>query len=313
MSRHGHRPRRDRWLINPDRATDTSRYRLSGWALWRLVVAVLVLTVGPAVADTGALDRIQAAETIRIAYAPNAYPIAFKDAEGVPRGYSVDLCRHIVTSVQQALGLDALEIAWIEGNTPRRVAAVANGEADIECGTTTMTLARQRRVDFSNVVFVESGGILVTSDRGLRGLTDLAGRKVGVVPDTTTERRLRPALSERDIELELVPIRDAKDGLERLVADDLDAVAGDRLVLVGQVAETGKAENFAIVDASFSVEPYAFALPRNDADFRLEVNRALAGVYRGGEIERIFQRWFGEDSAPTRLLETIYFIYGFAD
>ncbi|MEA3639581.1 MAG: amino acid ABC transporter substrate-binding protein [Lamprobacter sp.] len=283
-------------------------------SMWRLIAAALILfTCRTACADTGALDRIKAAEAIRIAYSPTAYPISFKDAQGVPRGYSVDLCRHIVTAVQASLGLDALEIAWIEGNTPRRVAAVANGEADIECGTTTMSLARQRQVDFSNIVFVESGGILVKSDRGLRGLDDLAGRKVGVVPETTTERRLRPALIERGIELELVPIRDAQDGRERLLADELDAVAGDRLVLVGQVAETGKAEAFAIVDAYFSVEPYAFALPRNDADFRLEVNRGLAEVYRSGEIDQIFQRWFGEDSAPTRLLETIYFIYGFVD
>jgi ABC-type amino acid transport substrate-binding protein len=283
------------------------------WPVLLLAAAALLMAVGPAFAGAGALDRIKVAETIRIAYSPNAYPISFKDAEGVPRGYSVDLCRHIVDTVQQALGLGALEIAWIEGNTPRRVAAVANGEVDIECGTTTMTLSRQRQVDFSNVVFVESGGIVVKSDRGLRGLADLSGRKVGVVPETTTERRLRRALSERGIELELVPIRDAKDGRERLIADELDAVAGDRLVLVGQVADAGKADAFAIVDADFSVEPYAFALPRNDADFRLEVNRGLAEVYRSGEIDRVFQRWFGEDSVPTRLLEAIYFIYGFSD
>lgn len=291
------------------------RQGLPWWRSWLLCAAVAALmgVVSPAIAATGALDRIKAAETIRIAYSPNAYPISFKDAEGIPRGYSVDLCRHIVTTVQQALGLDALEVAWIEGNTPRRVAAVANGEADIECGTTTMTLARQSRIDFSNIVFVESGGVLVNSDRGLRGLTDLAGHKVGVVPETTTERRLRPVLSKRGIDLELVPISDAKDGRDRLIADELDAVAGDRLVLVGQVAETGKAEDFAFVDVDFSVEPYAFALPRNDADFRLEVNRGLAEVYRSGEVNQIFQRWFGEDSVPTRLLETIYFIYGFVD
>jgi glutamate/aspartate transport system substrate-binding protein len=285
-----------------------------GHHAWLLVLPLLLLPWrAPVLAATGALDRIGAAEIIRIAYAPNAYPISFKDAEGVPRGYSIDLCRHIVKAVQKALDLDALEIAWIEGNTPRRVAAVANGEADIECGTTTTTLARQRKVDFSNVVFVESGGILVKSDRGLRALADLDKRKIGVVPETTTERRLRPVLEKQGVGAELVPIRDAKDGRERLIADELDAIAGDRLVLVGQVADTGKAEDFAIVDADFSVEPYAFALPRNDADFRLEVNRGLAEVYRSGEVDRVFQRWFGEDSAPTRLLETIYFIYGFAD
>lgn len=279
-----------------------------------LGVALLLLAAAlPAAADTGALDRIKASGTITIAYDPNAYPISFKDADGAPRGYSVDLCRRIVAGVQRTLELDALEVAWIEGNTPRRIAAVANAEADLECGTTTMTLARQRRVDFANVVFVESGGVLVRADSGIRALEDLGGKTLGVIPETTTERRLRPVLEARLINAELKPIRDARDGRERLEEGALDAVAGDRLVLIGQVAEAGNAQDFAILDADFSVEPYAFAVPRNDADFRLVVNTALAQIYRTREVDRIFERWFGEDSEPTALLETVYFIYGFAD
>lgn len=274
---------------------------------------VPLLAPATALAGTGALERIQAAGIIRVAYAPNAYPIAFKDDEGVPRGYAIDLCRAAIKAVQGAAGLDAIQIEWIEGNTPRRVAAVAESEADIDCGTTTLTLARQREVDFSNIVFVESGGVLVKTDRGLRGLEDLAGRKVGVVPETTTEHRLRPALKALGVEVDLVPIDDAKDGRERLIADELDALAGDRLVLVGQVLDAGHAERFSMLDTDFSIEPYAFALPRNDADFRLEVNRGLAEVYRSGEVDRIFERWFGEESRPTELLETLYFIYGLAD
>jgi glutamate/aspartate transport system substrate-binding protein len=278
-----------------------------------LALALLTLATGSAAADTGALDRIGAGKTITVAYDPNAYPLSFKDADGTPRGYSVDLCRRIVAGVQKALNLEALEVAWIEGNTPRRVAAVANGEADIECGTTTMTLARQRDVDFSNVVFIESGGILTRADSGIRALEDLGGKKLGVIPETTTERRLRPVLEERLVNAQLVPIRDARDGREQLVAGAVDALAGDRLVLIGQVAEAGNAEDYAILDADFSVEPYAFAVPRNDAAFRLAVNTALAQVYRNREVDRIFERWFGEDSEPTTLLETVYFIYGFAD
>ena len=148
---------------------------LTGLFLATLLLASPLL----ATAGTGALDRIKAAKTITIAYAPNAYPISFRDADGAPRGYSVDLCRRVVASVQRELGLDALEIAWIEGNTPRRLAAVANAEADIECGTTTMTLERQRQVDFSNVVFVESGGILVKSDSGIDPLPTWVARSSG--------------------------------------------------------------------------------------------------------------------------------------
>ena len=277
------------------------------------IALLLLLGVAQSLAGSGAMDRIRAGKTLTIAYAPNAYPLSFKDADGAPRGYAVDLCRRIAEGVQQDLGLDALEIAWIEGNTPRRLAAVANGEADIECGTTTMTLGRQQHVDFSNVVFVEAGGVLVKHESGIHGLADLDDKQVGVVPETTTERRLRPVLEDRDIGAQLVPIRDAKDGRERLLAGELDAVAGDRLVLIGQVAETARPQDFAILDADFSVEPYAFAVPRNDADFRLSVNRVLARLYRTGDVDRIFERWFGEDAAPTRLLETVFFIYGFAD
>ena len=277
------------------------------------IALLLLLVVAPSFAGSGAMDRIRVGKTLTIAYAPNAYPLSFKDADGAPRGYAVDLCRRIAEGVQQDLGLDALEIAWIEGNTPRRLAAVANGEADIECGTTTMTLGRQQHVDFSNVVFVEAGGVLVKHESGIHGLADLDDKQVGVVPETTTERRLRPLLEERDIGARLVPIRDAKDGRERLLTGELDAVAGDRLVLIGQVAETARPQDFAILDADFSVEPYAFAVPRNDADFRLSVNRVLARLYRTGDVDRIFERWFGEDAAPTRLLETVFFIYGFAD
>jgi len=277
------------------------------------IALLLLLVVAPSLAGTGAMDRIRVGMTLTIAYAPNAYPLSFKDADGTPRGYAVDLCRRIADGVQQDLGLDALEIAWIEGNTPRRLAAVANGEADIECGTTTMTLDRQQHVDFSNVVFVEAGGVLVRQDSGIHSLADLDDKQVGVVPETTTERRLRPVLEERDIGARLVPIRDAKDGRERLLAGELDAVAGDRLVLIGQVAQAARPQDFAILDADFSVEPYAFAVPRNDADFRLSVNRVLAQLYRTGDVDRIFERWFGDDAAPTKLLETVFFIYGFAD
>jgi len=83
--------------------------------------------------------------------------------------------------------------------------------------------------------------------------------------------------------------------------------------LVGQAAATGEPERFSILDADFSLDPYAFAMPRNQADFRLAVNSGLARIYRSGEIDRIFARWFGEDTEPTDLLKAIFFLYGFGD
>ncbi|MBK5970886.1 MULTISPECIES: amino acid ABC transporter substrate-binding protein [Thiorhodovibrio] len=266
-----------------------------------------------ALSETGVLARIALSQKIRVAYPANAYPIAFKDEDGLPRGYSVDLCRRIVASIQRDLGLDGIAISWIEGNTPRRLAAVANGEAELDCGTTTMTLSRQRQVDFSYPVFVESGGILVLKDSGISSLADLGGKAIGVVPQTTTEYRLRPVLAERLINAELKPVKDAKDGREQLQAGAIDAFADDRLVLIGQVAASGKTNAFQVIDTDFSVDPYAFALARDDADFRLAVNRGLAQIYASEEIDRIFALWFGADAQPTPLLDSIYFIFALQD
>lgn len=278
-----------------------------------LTVVFLCYLPLQASAALGMLDRIKATKTLTIVYAPNSYPISQKGEDGEPQGYVVDLCRRIATGIQLYLGLDKLDIRWTEGNTPRRLAAVANGEADLDCGTTTINLQRQQLVDFSSIVFVESGGILVFADKGIIVLSDLAGKKLGVIPQTTTEKRLRTVLAERLIDAVLVPVKDSKDGREQLVAGAVDALAGDRLVLVGQVAAAGEPERFSILEAEFSIDPYALAMPRNEADFRLAVNRSLAQIYRTGEIDRIFARWFGEDSAPTELLGSIFFLFGFGD
>jgi ABC-type amino acid transport substrate-binding protein len=277
------------------------------------LLAVLFLLPFQSFAGAGTLERIKATKTLTIAYSPSSFPISYRDEQGEAAGYSVDLCHKIAAGIRTRLGLDELKVVWKEGNTPRRLAAIANGEADLDCGTTTMNLARQRNVDFSNIVFVESGGILVFADAGIEDLSDLAGKKIGVTPQTTTEKRLRERLEERLIAAELVPVRDSSDGREQLLEKKIDALAGDRLVLIGQVAEAGEPERFAILDEEYSIDPYAFAMPRNQAEFRLAVNSALAQVYRSGEIERLFSKWFGADASPTELLEGIFFLYGFSD
>lgn len=281
--------------------------------MMRSVLFLLVMLLPLHASALGVLDRIKTTKTLTIAYSPNTYPISFKGDAGEPRGYSVDLCKRVAASIQRDLGLDKLEVRWIEGNTPRRLAAVTNGEVDMECGTSTVNLARQAQVDFSNIVFVESGGILTRADADIDDLSDLAGKRLAVIPQTTTEQRLRKELEKRLINAKLVPITDVKDGRERLVAREVDAVASDRLVLIGQVAEAGDTVDFAILETDFSLDPYAFALKRNDSDFRLAVNRGLARVYRSEEIDRIFARWFGDDAEPTDLLATIFFLYGFVD
>jgi len=283
----------------------------------RQIIGLLVLTslIGQlAIADNtpDTLAKIKSRNTITIAHAAAGAPFSFT-RDGEPTGYSIDLCREIVTSLEKQLGTDNIKIEWRAGDTPERLSMVEKGDADIDCGTTSITLERQEKVDFSNPVFVESGGVLVLEESGIKGLISLADKKVAVMPGTTTEQRLFAALERKHIKAELVKIKNSQEGMEALESGEADAYAGDRLVLIGQVAESKDPGRFAMLKEMFSVDPYGFALPRGDADFRLAVNRALAGVYRGAALEQIFVRWFGPNAQPSETLQALYLLNAFPD
>lgn len=277
-----------------------------------LVLTTLVWQSAMAGKTPDTLAKIKSSKTITIAYDTVGAPFSFTKG-GEPAGYSIDLCQEIVTSLEKRLGIDDIKIEWRAGNTPERLRMVKKGDADIDCGTTSITLGRQEKVDFSNPVFVESGGVLVLEKSGIQGLISLADKKVAVMSGTTTEQRLLKALERKHIKAELVKIKDAKEGMAALESGKADAYAGDRLVLIDQVTESKDPSRYAMLKEMFSVDPYGFALPRGDADFRLAVNRALANVYRGATLDQIFVRWFGPDAQPSEVLQALYLINAYPD
>ena len=281
------------------------------------LIGLLVLTAliwQPAVAgDTpNTLAKIKHNKTITIAHGTEGAPFSFTK-DGEPAGYSIDLCREIVTSLEQQLDIDEITVEWRAGNTPERLSMVERGAADIDCGTTSITLGRQEKVDFSNPVFVESGGVLVLEEAGIHGLVSLADKKVAVMSGTTTEQRLMNALERKYVEAELVKISNSNEGFDALESGKVDAYAGDRLVLIGQVAASEDPGRYAMLKDMFSVDPYGFSLPRGDVDFRLAVNRALANVYRGAALDQIFVRWFGPNAEPSEILQALYLINAYPD
>jgi glutamate/aspartate transport system substrate-binding protein len=172
--------------------------------------------------------------------------------DGKPTGYSIDLCQEIV-SLEKQLDIDDIKTEWRAGNTPERLSMVEKGDADIDCGTTSITPGRQEKVDFSNPVFVASGGVRVLEKSGIQGLISLADKKVAVIAGTTTEQRLLKALERKHITAELVKIKDAKQGMAALESGKADACAGDRVVLIEQVANSRDPSRFVMLNEMFSV------------------------------------------------------------
>ena len=253
------------------------------------------------------LKKIKATRTITLGYSETAVPFSFVGNDNRPQGYSVDLCKRIADGIQQQLGLTELKINWVKVDVATRILATVKGTVDIECGSTTHTLSREEQVDFSNMTFVDGGSFISKARNKLATIKELAGRKISVIPGTTTEKVLKAALDQAQVRAEIIPVQTHAEGFSSLREDRVDAYASDRMILIGLALNAIDAQSYRLSDEMFSYEPYALMM-RRDADFRLAVNRELARLYRSGDILNLYARWYGPLGEPSTLLKAMYFL-----
>ena len=270
----------------------------------RLVLLLLALLM-PVCVGAQTLDKVRKTGVLTLGYIDGAAPFSFVDGNGEPQGYSVELCRAVAEGMATQLKRTGLKTRWVKLTIQNRIDAVRKGQVDLECSTTTWTLARQSLVDFSLITFVDGGSLLVKSDAAFGRLADLQGKRIAVIGGTTTERTLQGS----PLGAELVKVATRDEGLALLREGQVAALASDRTALIGVVVMgSGAPGNFKLLDQDFSIEQYALMLPRGDHDFRLAVNRQLARIYRSGDIEKIYARWLGPLGPPSILLSATYYI-----
>jgi len=276
---------------------------------------ILGLLIPPAMAGSqpGTLDKIKSSGTLVLGHRESAASFSFRRTDGTPDGYSVDLCLKVADGIKRQLKLDNLKIKWVQVTAEDRLAAVEKGVVDLECGVTTVTISRMERVDFSNLIFVDGGTMMVKKASGMLRLEDLKGKKVAVQPGTTTIDALRQSLPRRRVNVEIVTVPDLAQGLALLEQGKVDALAADRTVLVGLGTASKNADQLSLLDEDFSFEPFAFMLRRGDADFRLAVNRELSALYRSGDVDEIFYRWFGKLGNPSVLTKAMFYLNAFQE
>jgi ABC-type amino acid transport substrate-binding protein len=254
------------------------------------------------------LDRIKSAKVIRLGYRDSSMPFSYVGSDGNPVGYSVDLCTRIVDGLRSDLAMPDLRTEWVKVTPETRIDAVVDGAIDLECGSTTATLERQKRVDFSNLIFVDGASLLSRADAGLGNLGGLSGKRVAVMPGTTTEHVLSDAFKKAGLYVQVVNVKYSRDGLDAVDQQRVEAYAGDRAVLINLALASPHPDRYTIIDAWLSYEPYGLML-RRDPDFRLAVNRQLARIYRSGSILELYQTWFGKLGRPGDLLAALYALY----
>ena len=208
----------------------------------------------------------------------------------------------------------SLKVVWLPITSQNRIDQLTSGKIDLECGTTTVTLGRQARVDFSLITFLDGGAFLALGPKGSgpRTSRELGAARVGVSGGTTTEKALRRLIADNGTGAEVVTVANHVEGVNQLIAGKIQMYAADRTVLIGLAVNAGRETPLQLLDIQFSYEPYALAL-RRDADFRLAVNRELAQVFREGEIVGLYRKWFGQFGEPPELLKALYLIQSFEE
>jgi ABC-type amino acid transport substrate-binding protein len=259
----------------------------------------------------GGDGRIKATKTIALGYRDSSVPFSYAGPTKEPMGYSVDLCMRVVQDLRSELKLPDLQPRWVPVSVETRVRALVDGTIDLECGSTTNTLSRQERVDFSLTTFITGASLLALAGSNVGD--QLGAIRIAVIPGTTTEQMVKNAIASMGAtaaDAKLVAVNDHADGLAAVVDRRAEVYATDRAILMGLVTSASNPRQFALLDRYLSYEPYALMLRRGDPAFRLAVNRTLARLYRSGQVLDIYRRWFGQWGDPSPLTLGMYAVEG---
>jgi len=255
----------------------------------------------------GRLRQIDEAKVVKLAYRSDANPFSFVNAQGQPDGYTIDLCKFVVHSIELQLNV-TLTIEWVPVDTQSRFDAIATGLADMECGSSTVSFGRMAKVDFSSFIFMENTGLLVRANSGIFNIGDVGGKKIAVIAGTTNETALTKELHRRQLQTSTVRVKDRREGMAALESGDVDGFASDKLLLIG--TQNSDASTYKLLPENLSYEPYAIALPRGDWAFRIAVNRGLSQLYNSPEILEIYLKWFPAIGESHDLFRAAVYIFG---
>jgi len=261
--------------------------------------APAAVAASPAVkGNAGAADRIDTLKRIRdtgtllLGVRESSVPFSFVDAQGVPQGYSVDLCLRVADAIKAELKLPRLEVKYVPVTSANRIAFVREGKVDLECGSTTNTRERQKEVAFAYTTFVAGIKMLAKKSSNISGVEDLRGKAVVVTKGTTSETMMRKLDEERVLKLTIIDSPDHNQSFKAVQDGKAVAFPMDDVLLYGLISKSAKPDEFAVVGKYLSVEPYGIMLRRDEPAFERIVDKTLGDLFASGEARRLYAKWF---------------------
>jgi ABC-type amino acid transport substrate-binding protein len=280
--------------------------------------AVSAAASAPAVVTEPTVNTLKRRGTILIGHREAALPFSFV-VDGRPRGYAIDLCLRVVEGLRRRLDLPNLQVRFVQLQAAERLPAVISGRVDMECGNTTANAERRKSVSFTTPTFIAGAGVLVRADvagakRTGALLRELRGRRVVVASSTTGEKILRRA-NEALYGLEPLIVKDNAEAFAALESNRADAWITDDVLLAAYRAQAKDPSRYLLLDKRHTIEPLALMHRKNDPVFERAVDAEVGALFRSGQVEQLYQRWFQQpipprdvnlDLPPSRLLREIF-------
>lgn len=261
-----------------------------------LFAAMCVGIAAPASADT--LSKVKESGSITMGIRESSLPLSYLDDKQQPVGYHIDICNKIVDAVKAELKLPALKVIHTPVTSQNRIPLVTNGTVDLECGSTTNNEARQKQVDFAPTTFVTNVRMAVKKASGITSLAQLDGKPVATTTGTTSVQLMRANEKGKHIDFKEVYGKDHADSFLMLDTDRAVAFVMDDNLLAGLIVTSKNPAEFAIVGEVLNIEPIAIMIRKDDPAFKALVDRTVTGLMRGGEIEKLYAKWFMSPIPP---------------
>jgi ABC-type amino acid transport substrate-binding protein len=258
------------------------------------LVALVALHAGAQTAPdmlTGTLAKARDTGSITIGHRESSIPFSYRSARGEPIGYSIDLCKLLVDAISEEVGR-TIAIKWVPVTSESRIAAVVGGQVDLECGSTTNNLERQKQVSFSPTMFVSGTKLMVKKGSPIKSFRDLVGRRVVVTAGTTNEKTMRELAAKFKIDMTLSVAPDHAASFAQLQAGQVEAFATDDVLLYGLLAQNKAQADYVVIGDFLSYDPYGIVYRKGDTQLAKLVNDTFHNLAEDREIERRYTRWF---------------------
>ena len=251
---------------------------------------------------TGTLKKIKETGAITLGLRDSSIPFSYLDDKQKPIGYAMDICYKIVEAVKKELKLDKLEVKLNPVTSATRIPLMANGTIDLECGSTTNNVERQKQVGFTNTHFLTASRYVTKKASKINEIDDLKGKTIVSTSGTTNIKQLTEANAARNLGITIMPAKDHAEAFLMVETDRAVAFVMDDILLASLVAGSKTPDAYVISKDAFSLpEPYGIMLRKDDAAFKKVVDAATSALYTGGEGQKIYAKWFTQPIPPKGL------------